>query len=117
MCFAKNLYRTELAHPDCSLENFSNDRDSILLFLLYMNLNTMSSETSKHVSLLAVLFIKNIIDSNKPYVSDTYYNDIKSNSPLEQKYAELGSYTVSVVEYKFDNKSIPKISAWYPNRT
>ena len=35
-------------------KNFSNDRDLILLFLLYMNLNTMSSETSKHVSLFSV---------------------------------------------------------------
>lgn len=37
-------------------KNFSNDRDSILLFLLYMNLNTMSSETSKHVSLFSVFY-------------------------------------------------------------
>ena len=41
------------------------------------------------VILLAVLFIKNIIDSNKPYISGTYYNDFKSSSPLEQKYAGL----------------------------
>ncbi len=67
------------------------------------------------VVLLAVLFIKNIIDSNKPYVSDTYYNDFKSSSPLEKKYAGLGSYTVSTVEYKSDNKSIEKISVWYPS--
>ena len=66
------------------------------------------------VVLLAVLFIKNIIDSNKPYVSDTYYNDFKSSSPLEQKYAGLGSYDVSTVKYKSDNKSIGKISVWYP---
>ena len=37
-------------------KNFSIDRDSILLFLLYMNLNTMSSETSKHVSLFSVFY-------------------------------------------------------------
>lgn len=68
------------------------------------------------VVLLAVLFIKNIIDSNKPYISGTYYKDFKSSSPLEQKYAGLGSYNVSMVEYKSDNKSIGKISVWYPSK-
>ena len=26
-------------------------------------------------ALIAVLWVKNLIDANKPYVSDTYYND------------------------------------------
>lgn len=66
------------------------------------------------VIILVALYIKNVIGANKPYVSDTYYNDFKSSSPLEQKYAGLGSYSVSKVEYKSDNKTIGKISIWYP---
>lgn len=64
--------------------------------------------------LIAVLWVKNLIESNKPYVSDTYYNDFESSSLLEQKYAGIGSYSVSKAEYKSDNKNIDKISVWYP---
>ena len=66
------------------------------------------------VVLLVALYVKNLIGANKPYIGDTYYNDFKSDSPLEQKYAGLGSFSVSKVEYKSDNKTIGKISVWYP---
>jgi hypothetical protein len=62
-----------------------------------------------------VLWVKNLIDANKPYVSDTYYNDFESSTLLEQKYAGIGSYSVSKTEYKSDNKNIDKISVWYPS--
>ena len=39
------------------------------------------------VLVIAGLFVKNMIDANKPYLSDNYYEEFKSNSPLEQKYA------------------------------
>lgn len=66
-------------------------------------------------ALIAVLWVKNLIDANKPYVSDTYYNDFESSTLLEQKYAGIGSYSVSKTEYKSDNKNIDKISVWYPS--
>ena len=66
-------------------------------------------------ALIAVLWVKNLIDTNKPYVSDTYYNDFESSTLLEQKYAGIGSYSVSKTEYKSDNKNIDKISVWYPS--
>lgn len=67
------------------------------------------------VVLLAALYIKNLIGANKPYISDTYYDDFKSGSPLEKKFAGLGTYTVSKIEYDSGNKTIGKISVWYPS--
>lgn len=67
------------------------------------------------VLVIAGLFVKNMIDANKPYLSDNYYEEFKSNSPLEQKYAGKGCYAVSKIEIKSDNKNISKISIWYPS--
>ncbi len=61
------------------------------------------------------LWIINIVGANKPYVSDTYFEDFQSSSPLEQKFAGLGTYVVSNTEYDSENKTIGKISVWYPS--
>lgn len=67
------------------------------------------------ILVIAGLFVKNMIDANKPYLSDNYYEAFKSNSPLEQKYAGKGCYAVSKIEIKSNNKNISKISIWYPS--
>ena len=64
--------------------------------------------------LLAVVYIKSQIDANKPYLSDNYFDDFKSGSPLESEYAGRGTYEVSSLQYDHENKSIDKISIWYP---
>lgn len=66
------------------------------------------------ILLLAALLIKNAIGANKPYLSDTYYQDFKSDFPLELKYAQCGTYAVSKVVIKTGNKSIGNITVFYP---
>lgn len=66
------------------------------------------------IILFVVLLVKNYIDSRKPYIKDNYYEAFKSNSILEKKYAGFGSFEVSNVDYKSNNKSIDKIRVWYP---
>lgn len=64
--------------------------------------------------LLVGLMIKNHFDSLKPYLSDDYYNEFKSNSPLEKKYAGLGSYEVESIDFDAGDKKIGKYRIWYP---
>ena len=66
------------------------------------------------VVLLAALLIKNAIDANKPYLSDAYYQDFKSDFPLELKYAQRGTFEVSKVVIKSSSKSIGNITVFYP---
>ena len=56
--------------------------------------------------LLVGLIIKNHFDSLKPYLSDDYYNEFKSNSPLEKKYAGLGSCEVANIDFDAGDKKI-----------
>ena len=65
------------------------------------------------IGLIVILIIKNVIDSYKPYLKDDYYNEFTTSSPLEEKYAKLGSYEVSQVEYKADG--VGKVRIWYPS--
>ena len=64
--------------------------------------------------LLVGLMIKNHFDSLKPYLADDYYDEFKSNSPLEKKYAGLGSYEVANVDFDAGDKKIGKYRIWYP---
>lgn len=66
------------------------------------------------VGLVLILFIKNYIDSQKPYYKDDYYKSFTSDNPLEQKYAGLGSFEVSNTTCKSENKSIGTYRVWYP---
>lgn len=66
------------------------------------------------VLLMVGLIIKNYITSISPYISKNYYEEFKSESILEKKYAGIGNYESSYVEYKSDNKSVKKIRVWYP---
>lgn len=63
---------------------------------------------------LGFLFVKNYIDSMKPYYKDDYYTAIKTDSELEKKYSGLGEYEVADEKYKSDNKSIKEYRIWYP---
>ncbi len=66
------------------------------------------------VVLVVVLAIKNNIDSKKPQLTDDYYMDFKSDSPLEKKYSGLGDYEVANVNFDAGNKTIDKYRVWYP---
>lgn len=66
------------------------------------------------VLLIGALLIKNYIDSKKPYLEDTYYEDFQSDVPLAKKYAGLGSYEVSHLELKSEDDTIKKYRIWYP---
>ena len=66
------------------------------------------------VILFMLLLITNYIDSRRPYYKDNYYEDFKSDATLEKKYAGLGNFEVSNVDYKSNNKSIDKFRIWYP---
>lgn len=66
------------------------------------------------VVLLVALFIKNYIDSQKPYYADDYYTAFKSDSVMEKKYSGLGEYEVSDENIKSDNKTIKEYRIWYP---
>ena len=65
------------------------------------------------IGLVIILLIKNVIESYKPYLKDDYYNEFTTKSPLEEKYAKLGSYEVSQVDYEADE--IGKVRVWYPS--
>ncbi len=67
------------------------------------------------VVLIAGLFIKGMIDANKPFLSDNYLERYVSDSPLEMKYSQKGRYEVSQIEFKSDNSSISRIRVWYPS--
>lgn len=66
------------------------------------------------VMILLALFIKGKIDECKPYLTDFYYEDFKSNSPLEMKYSQRGSFETKSVEYNSDNTKIKSVRVWYP---
>ena len=66
------------------------------------------------IVLFFVLAIKNNIDSKKPQLTDDYYMNFKSDSPLEKKYSELGNYEVANADFDADNKTIGKYRVWYP---
>ncbi|WP_162990166.1 poly(ethylene terephthalate) hydrolase family protein [Mesobacillus foraminis] len=66
------------------------------------------------ILLLAFLLLKNYIDSKKPYIEDTYYENFQSDIALEKKYAGLGSYEVSRLEQKSEDDTIKEYRVWYP---
>lgn len=71
------------------------------------------------IALIIVAFsvyflIKNYVDSRKSSMKDDYYMDFESDASLEKKYAGLGSYEVSSLVLKSDDKTIRNIRIWYP---
>lgn len=66
------------------------------------------------ILIIGMLFIRNLIESNKPILKDDYYAALSSTSPLEQKYAAKGSLAVDHIEIRSDNKAIGKIRVYYP---
>lgn len=61
------------------------------------------------------LFIKNYIDSQKPWLAQDYYAQFQSASEIERKYAGLGDYAVSSEIVKSEDKAIGNIRIWYPS--
>lgn len=51
--------------------------------------------------------------SKQSAVKDNYFNDIYTQSELESKYKEKGSFDVSFIEY--ENTTYKKIEVWYPS--
>lgn len=66
------------------------------------------------IILLSFLLIKNNLESKKPYIEDTYYEDFQSDAALEKKYAGLGSYKVAHVKQKSEDDMIKDYRIWYP---
>ena len=60
-----------------------------------------------------MIYIK--VQSNKHKICDKYYEDFKSLSKLELKYAKMGSCNTTSIEYNSNNKYIKKIFAWIPS--
>ena len=67
------------------------------------------------VILIVINAVKNYIMSNSSWLKDNYYEDFKTDSKLEKKYAGIGEFEVTEKEYKSDNKKISKIRIWYPS--
>ncbi|MBQ7277811.1 MAG: alpha/beta hydrolase [Clostridia bacterium] len=68
------------------------------------------------VVIAAVLFIKSMMpggDTNNA-ITEGYYKRFQSAAPLEMKYAQPGSYTISYTEFASDNTAIEKVRVWYP---
>jgi hypothetical protein len=66
------------------------------------------------VIIALALIAKNVRDSYKASLSENYYEDFHSDSPLEFQYSQCGNYSVSKLEFKPGNSAIGKIMAWYP---
>ncbi|VDH00421.1 Predicted dienelactone hydrolase [Lysinibacillus sphaericus] len=66
------------------------------------------------ILLLVFLLIKNYIDSKKPFIKETYYENFQSGAALEKKFAGLGSYEVSCSELKSEDDTIKEYKIWYP---
>ncbi|WP_454191299.1 poly(ethylene terephthalate) hydrolase family protein [Paenibacillus sp. Marseille-Q7038] len=66
------------------------------------------------VLLLAFLLLKNYMDSKKPIIEDTYYENFQSDAALEEKYAGLGSNEVSLIKLKSEDDTIKEYRIWYP---
>lgn len=66
------------------------------------------------IALVAFLLIKNHIDSQKPWLTNDYYTEFKTDSALEKKYAGRGSYDVLNMKINADDKTIGNYRIWYP---
>lgn len=67
------------------------------------------------ILLVVVLIVKNQIDMRKAWLKDDYYTSFQSGAAMEGKYAGLGSYEVSSMEVKMEDKKIQNIRIWYPS--
>lgn len=67
------------------------------------------------ILILGGLFIKNHVDSQKPWLERDYYAQFQSASQKERKYTGLGEYAVSSEIVKSEDKAIGNIRIWYPS--
>ena len=63
---------------------------------------------------LALLFVKNYVDSVRPWLREDYYRDFRSDAPLERHYAGLGAYRVSALTERAADKAVGTLRLWYP---
>lgn len=66
------------------------------------------------VLIIGFLIVKNQIESKKPWLSINYYENFKSDLPLEKKYSGLGGFAVSNTVIKADDNVIGNYRVWYP---
>lgn len=68
------------------------------------------------LGITAFFYIKSMLpsgDGNNDIV-EGYYENFRSDAPLEMKYSQLGSYEIAYTEFASDYESIGKIRVWYP---
>ena len=63
---------------------------------------------------LALLFVKNYVDSVRPWLPEDYDRDFRSDAPLEQRYAGRGAYRVSSLTERAADKAADTLRVWYP---
>lgn len=56
-----------------------------------------------------------VFGPQKPAAPENYWDSVKTSGEVEAKYAVLGSFEVSCVEYESDNALIAKREIWYPS--
>lgn len=66
------------------------------------------------VLLIGLLFIKNLWDSYKSYLTEDYYEAFISQGQLDMKYSKLGMYEVEMSSYNTDEGNI---YIWHPQIT
>lgn len=65
-------------------------------------------------SLSSCLTLMGLVNSHKTSVKKNYYKSFSSDAPLEQKYSQLGPFTVENSDFPSENKNIRKYRFWYP---
>ena len=66
------------------------------------------------VILVAVLLVKNYIQSRMPLLTEDYYTWLQPEEALERKYTGLGDYDVSHTVLDYGDDTIRNIRIWYP---
>ena len=70
------------------------------------------------VALALILMLgRNILDAKLPALSGNYYKSFKSQAELEQKYSQLGEYSVDSYTLENADETAGEINVWYPKNT
>ena len=66
------------------------------------------------ISLIILLIVLLLLFGGVKPIKDDYYQDIKTNFPIENKYRILGKYEVENQKYKISDKQYKEIVVYYP---
>lgn len=66
------------------------------------------------IFLVIALVLVLIWASKQPAVKENYFESVKTEEPLEQKYTNKGTFDVSYIEFSADSNNIGKFKIWYP---